>query len=143
MGVGGLPLYPAVEQAHTDDRRLRDTVQQRTEGQRETRTALLILGGLRLALVVTGALAVPGATPGQPHVARGVRRSARQRADCRRGQPALLVRLPDQLEADRRQQYARTEGHHRRDHLLRHPQPEPHHRPKEQRRTRHQTPTPA
>src|SRR5699024_3111931 len=73
-----------------------DAVEQGADGDRSAAAAVLLLGGLRVA----GALAVPGAVPGQQDVQPHIDHCTRAEASRRRGRPALLQGVGDQFEAE-------------------------------------------
>ena len=105
----------ATEQRQAQDHRLRDAVQQRTDGDCRPAPGLLQLRGL-LALRT---LAVPGPAACQRVVRPDVHHGAGDEPDDGGGQAALPFRLVDQFERQSRDQHSRPERHDGGNDLLR------------------------
>jgi hypothetical protein len=107
----------AAEQREAEHHGLGHAVEERPDGDRGAAARLLLLAGL----LVARALAVPRSPTGQRDVRRDVHDRAAEEAEQRRRQAAVLLRLVDEVERERRDQYPGPERHHRRHDRARHP----------------------
>jgi hypothetical protein len=106
----------SLNHADADGDRFRHAIEQRAHGDREAAAGLLRFGGLLLS----GALAMPGAARSQPDIRKSVGESACEEADRRCRKTASRMGFVHQINGECRNEHTRAESDHTGDEPLRH-----------------------